>query len=484
VIASPSKSVAVSSAASRTYHHGGLRSSSIRPIRKTGPIRTCSSSWPQIPSTMTYTHRSIDSSLYAAAAPATIAMKTIQTTTGSLAHTFHLILAFILGGLFFSTALSIVTAFVALGKENILRGWDMIKIVSGRVWVIFTLGLKTARDTLLHFDDENKRQYKWRDAWKVLKEQLTLTKQAAVEGVQAIKLEASLYSAAIGQPGLIAVQYFVDSLSPKLLAAIAKENFINALNDIQNPNVRKMQLDTFDFGKTGPKLVAARSYRLDDAMALDIDVAWDSNIFAKVKVTTKRLGVVVPVTIKNFRFNGVVRVVLTPLTEEPPGFGAALVSFPKAPNIGLDVSLSSVEITRQPWLRAELLKEIQDTVTKEFLWPRRIVVPSGIPPVNPKPLLSRIELDELRSKDPLLLAQKKIDENELIQKTKLKRDIAEEKELELDVYVGEGDRKTDIDFGESIETDNKIATEDEVDGKGNDSKEKKPRWRFPWGKSS
>jgi hypothetical protein len=277
VIASPSKSVAVSSAASRTYHHGGLRSSSIRPIRKTGPIRTCSSSWPQIPSTMTYTHRSIDSSLYAAAAPATIAMKTIQTTTGSLAHTFHLILAFILGGLFFSTALSIVTAFVALGKENILRGWDMIKIVSGRVWVIFTLGLKTARDTLLHFDDENKRQYKWRDAWKVLKEQLTLTKQAAVEGVQAIKLEASLYSAAIGQPGLIAVQYFVDSLSPKLLAAIAKENFINALNDIQNPNVRKMQLDTFDFGKTGPKLVAARSYRLDDAMALDIDVAWDSN---------------------------------------------------------------------------------------------------------------------------------------------------------------------------------------------------------------
>jgi hypothetical protein len=448
----------------------------------TEPIRKCystSSAWQQFPSDVTSSHRYIDTSLRGS--PAGVAMKTIQTT-GSLSHTFHLVLAFILGGLFFSTALSIVTAFFALGKENILRAWDMVKIVCGRVWAIFTLGLKTARDTLLHFDDENKRQYKWREAWKVLKEQLTLTKQAAVEGVQAIKLEASLYSAAIGQPGLIAVQYFVDSLSPKLLAAIAKENFVNALNDIQNPNVRKIQLDNFDFGKTGPTLVAARSYRLDDAMALDIDIEWDSDIFAKVKVTTKRIGVVVPVSIKNFRFNGVVRVVLTPLTEEPPGFGAALVSFPKAPNIGLDVSLSSVEITRQPWLRAELLKEIQETVTKEFLWPRRIVVPSGISPVNPKPLLSRVKLDELRSTDPLLVAQKKIDENELIQKTKLKRDIAEEKELELDVYVGEGDRKTYIGSDESIEVDKSIPQKEAV-GRNNDSNMNKSRWKFPWRKS-
>jgi hypothetical protein len=29
----------------------------------------------------------------------------------------------------------------------------------------------------------------------------------------------------------------------------------------------------------------------------------------------------------------------------------------------------------------------------EFLWPRRIVVPSGAPPTNPKPLLSRVALN-------------------------------------------------------------------------------------------
>ncbi len=77
-----------------------------------------------------------------------------------------------------------------------IRGWDIFKAVSGSVWSVFTYGLQVARDTLLSTEDgEKRKQWKWREAWQVLKEQLTLTKQAAVEGVQAIKLEASIYSA-------------------------------------------------------------------------------------------------------------------------------------------------------------------------------------------------------------------------------------------------------------------------------------------------
>ena len=46
----------------------------------------------------------------------------------------------------------------------------------------------------------------------------------------------------------------------------------------------------------------------------------------------------IPVTIKNLRFEGVTRIIMTPLIEEPPGFGAVLISFPKAPSVGIDVS--------------------------------------------------------------------------------------------------------------------------------------------------
>ena len=301
----------------------------------------------------------LTSMLPEAVAASTMSASVASVKIAGIAHAFHLLVAFILGGLFFSTALSITTAFVAIGKENMRRGWDVFKVVTRSVWNVFTTGLRIARDTLVSFEgQEERRRWKWREAWQVLKEQLTLTKKAAVEGVQAIKLEASIYNAVIGQPGLIALQYFVDSLTPKLLAAMAKENFVKALKEVKNSNVRKLDLVEFDFGAKGPTLEAARTYKLEDAMALDIDVDWQSEMSAKVKVTSKRLGVVVPVTIKNFRFDGVVRVVLTPLLDEPPGFGAALVSFPVAPNIVIDVSLSSVEVTKTPWMRTELLKEI------------------------------------------------------------------------------------------------------------------------------
>ena len=213
-------------------------------------------------------------------------------------------------------------------------------------------------------------------------------------------------------------------------------------------------------------------------MALDIDVDWQSEISAKVKVTSKRLGVVVPVKIKNFRFDGVVRVVLTPLLDEPPGFGAALVSFPRAPNIALDVSLSSVEVTKTPWLRTELLKEIQKSIAKEFLWPRRIVVPSGVPPTNPRPFLSRVELDALSQTDPLLAAESKIDQNDLVRKVNIKREVADANDLELDVFIGEGDRIT------SNEAESKVIGSEEISTGSEDLSEEPPRdgrkWTFPW----
>ena len=411
--------------------------------------------------------------------PEGVAASTMSASVAGIAHAFHLLVAFILGGLFFSTALSITTAFVAIGKENMRRAWDVFKVVTRSVWNVFTTGLRIARDTLVSLEDqEEQRRWKWREAWQVLKEQLTLTKRAAVEGVQAIKLEASIYNAVIGQPGLIALQYFVDSLTPKLLAAMAKENFVKALQEVKNSNVRKLDLVEFDFGAKGPTLEAARTYKLEDAMALDIDVNWQSEMSAKVKVTTKRLGVVVPVTIKNFRFDGVVRVVLTPLLDKPPGFGAALVSFPAAPTIVVDVSLSSVEVTKTPWMRTELLKEIQKSIAKEFLWPRRIVVPSGVPPTNPRPLLSRFELDALSESDPLLAVERDIDQNELIRKVNLKREVADEKDLELDVFVGEGERLRGDEKDQPKAINPERSTETEELDKGSLSKRRK--WSPPW----
>ena len=360
----------------------------------------------------------------------------LATSLKAARHSFQLIFAFILGGLFFSTALSFFTASIAIGEENMLRVWKIFKAVSGTVWDAFTFGIRTARDTLIapSEDDPKRKQWCWREAWKVLKEQLAITKKAAADGVEAIKLEASMYNAVIGQPGLMLSQTLVDTLTPKLLSSMAKENIAKALADVRIPQIRRMTLEEFTPFQKTPTLMAARTYNLEDAIGLDIDVEWLTQIKAKVKVTPK-IGPTIPVTIKNFGFDGVVRVVLTPLTNEPPGFGAILVSFPKAPNITLDMSLSKMELTKSPWLREEILKEIQKAVQAQFLWPRRIVVPSMLPPSNPRPTLSKTELNALMESDPLLMAERLMEQNEVYRKSNIQREVAEASELELDVSV-------------------------------------------------
>mmetsp|Transcript_25739 Transcript_25739/g.38944 ORF Transcript_25739/g.38944 Transcript_25739/m.38944 type:complete len:512 (+) Transcript_25739:111-1646(+) len=360
-------------------------------------------------------------------------------------HSFHLVIAFLLGGIFFSATLSVINAFARFGRENIIRGWNLFKIVWGRVWTIYTYGLSTAWGTLV----EGKRfRPQFRAFWRELKEQLTLTREAAVEGFEAIKLEASLYTAVIGPTNMVLAQYALDNLTPKLLANIAKVNLMKAISEIRNNNVKKIELESFKFGSEGPKLVSGRIYdlRKNDAMAVDFDVKWDSESEVGIRVTPKLLGVnksksrvTIPVTIKNFKFDGVVRVIMTPLTDSPPGFGAVLISFPKSPVISLDCTLSKVEITKTPWLKTELLKEIQKSVSNQFLWPRRIVLPSAVVPEPIRPFLSHLELDKLTTSDPLLKAQKIIDSNELVVKNNLIRDLPDEDEMleNMDIFVGD-----------------------------------------------
>ena len=114
------------------------------------------------------------------------------------------------------------------------------------------------------------------------------------------------------------------------------------------------------------------------------------------------------------------------MTDEPPGFGAILVSFPKAPSIGLDVSLSRVELTTTTWIREELLQELE-------------------------------------SSDPLLKAERRIDDNDLIIKSNIQRDQVKESDLKLDVFVGD-----------EVELSRKLADIAEVMG------DKAKEFRFPW----
>lgn len=132
-----------------------------------------------------------------------------------------------------------------------------------------------------------------------------------------------------------------------------------------------------------------------------MDMVWNSNLAFTMNITPKVLRIKIPVSIQNLVFKGCVRVQLTPLTKKPPGYGAILVSFPEVPIIDMDIQVAGGQITRVPWLKREIENEITKAVKDEFLWPKRVVIPSA--PNS----LTRKELQELQQedKDPFRLAE-------------------------------------------------------------------------------
>lgn len=177
----------------------------------------------------------------------------------------------LLGGIVGSLTVAIFAAGAAYGRENVSRALRLANVVWSRVLFTFLSGLNLARKTLVKY-----RRWRFGKAWGVLRKELELTRQTAADGIEAIKVEASLYSGVVGKLGFPLAQYAVDNLSPRLGAYLAKQNLSDALGKVQNKNIRRLELVEFDFGTAPPTLISARTYDLknESAMAVGEHTLW------------------------------------------------------------------------------------------------------------------------------------------------------------------------------------------------------------------
>jgi hypothetical protein len=330
---------------------------------------------------------------------------------------FKFLITFVSGGLFFSTAIAAIASCYVVGVDNVKRFADVLFVIIQRVWITFTLGLGATKLAFLGEEDDDsedaRNKLRWKSAWTVLKEKLQETKETAARGVEALRQEAKIYSAAVGTPGLIPLQHMLDRMMPLSLANILEDSIKESLASMpKQKTIKKMTLSNFNVGDATPVLEAARVYDVQDAIAFDYDVKWKSQVEATVQVHTALARV--PIVLKNFEFDGVVRVILTPLIKEAPGYGAMLLSLPDTPKISLDVRVLGGEV---PFLKQEITSALYKSMQDEWLWPRRNIVPSmkdgGNTPILPQKVLANLRLTDpllqaeeaLRSEQPLLIKE-------------------------------------------------------------------------------
>ncbi len=300
-------------------------------VRLAGTVRPPSLSLPSPPAPMVPAHAMSPAPMLPMSPAPMLPPPAVKMSAAVVGASFWSLLgAFVSGGLFFSTVVTTVAAAYAFGVDNIKRLALVLQVVAKRVLKIAIAMLRAA--WLALFDDQSTTR--WADAGAALRQGFEQTRQAAAEGVDAIKLEASLYAAAVGAPGLLPLQYVLDRLTPSTLVPALEGAISDSLGGVNNPNIRRMRLKRFDIGSTPPRLMAARLYDLgNETIALDVDVSWPSAITAEVEVTTAGVGARVPVTVRNLRFDGAVRVMILELQPAGPGYGAVLVSFPSAPKV-------------------------------------------------------------------------------------------------------------------------------------------------------
>ena len=160
------------------------------------------------------------------------------------ASAWQLFIAFTCGGLFFSSALAAVGAVYALGVDNVRQIAALFREISRRVWVLLVRELGAARDALLgdatlpeawssaqaelstssgirKLREQSARVWRalrWAEAWLVLRTGIGEARRTAAEGVEALRLEASLYAGAVGPAGLVPLQYALDRFTPLALS--------------------------------------------------------------------------------------------------------------------------------------------------------------------------------------------------------------------------------------------------------------------------
>lgn len=204
--------------------------------------------------------------------------------------------------------------------------------------------------------------------------------------------------------GLVVFQYIAERLVGLAFQTQLRRAFEHSIASVNNPNIRRIEMHTFQT-MSAPRLHSGRMYDMGKkAMAFDVDATWNDAFESTVTITTKRLGVKVPVRIHNVKFVGPIRVILTPLIESPPGFGANIFSFPRTPRLDFDLDVAGGEITKVPWLKTELTHALSEIIEKQMVWPNRIVNPALQPNFNVT-LIESDNIAELNTIDPFLQAE-------------------------------------------------------------------------------
>ncbi|KAA8535169.1 hypothetical protein F0562_030172 [Nyssa sinensis] len=136
-----------------------------------------------------------------------------------------------------------------------------------------------------------------------------------------------------------------------------------------------LKFSKFTLGTVAPQFTGVSVIEdAGDGITMELEMQWDGNPSIILDIKT-RLGVGLPVQVKNIGFTGIFRLIFKPLVDEFPCFGAICYSLRQKKKLDFTLKVVGGDTSSIPGLSAAIEGTIRDAIEDSITWPVRKVIP-------------------------------------------------------------------------------------------------------------
>ncbi|XP_021275622.1 synaptotagmin-4 [Herrania umbratica] len=165
----------------------------------------------------------------------------------------------------------------------------------------------------------------------------------------------------------------VDQAASELIRTIVEpilEQYTPAI--LSSMKFAKLTLGTVAPQFTGVSIIESESG--DEGITMELELQWDGNPNIVLNINT-RLGVALPVQVKNIGFTGVFRLMFKPLVDQFPCFGAVSYSLREKKDLSFTLKVVGGDISTIPGISDAIEDTIRNAIEDSITWPVRKIVP-------------------------------------------------------------------------------------------------------------
>ncbi|KAG8375811.1 hypothetical protein BUALT_Bualt10G0139200 [Buddleja alternifolia] len=156
---------------------------------------------------------------------------------------------------------------------------------------------------------------------------------------------------------------------------IIRNNVEPILEEYRPAILASLKFSKLTLGTVAPQFTGIATLDSEpNEVVMEVELQWDGDPNIILDIKTK-VGVSLPVQVKNIGFTGVFRLIFKPLVDEFPCFGAVCFSLREKKNLDFTFKVVGGDISSIPGISDALEDTIRDAIEDSVTWPVRKIIP-------------------------------------------------------------------------------------------------------------